>query len=227
MPTTLITGANRGLGFEFARQYAADGWRVIACLRDPAKAGPLRALGGGVEVRKLDVSDFDAIDSLARDLAGTPIDVLILNAGHNPQGEAPTAAEVDYAAWPETFRVNTMAPLRMAVAFASHVAASQKKVIAAVSSGGGSVSLARGGNYAYRSTKAALNACMSGFAREYAARGLIVAMLAPGWVRTDMGGPKAPIAAEDSVAGMRKVIAGLTPKDSGRFLKTDGTDYPW
>lgn len=227
MPTTLITGANRGLGYEFARQYVGNGWRVIACVRDPAKAGALTALGSGIEVRKLDVSDFAAIDALAKDLAGTPIDVLILNAGHNPQGEAPTAAVVDYAAWPETFRVNTMAPMRMAVAFSSHVAASQKKVIAAVSSGGGSVSLARGGNYAYRSTKAALNACMSGLAREYAARGLIIAMLAPGWVRTDMGGPKAPIAPEDSVAGMRKIIAGLTAKDSGRFLKTDGSDYPW
>lgn len=227
MPTTLITGANRGLGYEFARQYVGNGWRVIACVRDLAKAGTLTALGNGIEVRKLDVSDFAAIDSLAKDLADTPIDVLILNAGHNPQGEAPTAAEVDYAAWPETFRVNTMAPMRMAVAFSSHVAASQKKVIAAVSSGGGSVSLARGGNYAYRSTKAALNACMNGLAREYAARGLIIAMLAPGWVRTDMGGPKAPIAPEDSVAGMRKVISGLTAKDSGRFLKADGSDYPW
>jgi NAD(P)-dependent dehydrogenase (short-subunit alcohol dehydrogenase family) len=227
MPTTLITGANRGLGFEFARQYAADGWRVIATVRDPAKTSALKALQGQVEIRPLDVSNFDAIDTLARDLAATPIDVLVLNAGLNPQLEAPGAEGCDYDAWPETFRVNTMAPLRLSVAFAPHVAASQKKIIAAVSSGGATISQAKGGNYVYRSTKAALNLCMSGLAREYADRGIIVVMLAPGWVRTDMGGPNALSSPEDSIGGLRKVIAGLTPKDSGRFLKTDGTDYPW
>lgn len=227
MPTTLITGANRGLGFEFARQYAADGWRVIATVRDVARAGALQKLGDNVEIHPLDVSDFAAIDKLAEDLDGNVIDVLILNAGFNPQMEAPAAVEADYDAWPEVFRVNTMAPLRAAVAFRDHVAASQKKIVAAISSGGGSISQARGGNYIYRSSKAALNACMRGLSKEYARRGLIIAMLAPGWVRTEMGGPNAPLSPEDSVGAMRNVIAGLTPDDNGRFLKTDGTDYPW
>ena len=146
MPTTLITGANRGLGYEFARQYAAEDWRVIATARDPAKATALKALGANVEIRPLDVSDFDAVDRLAGDLAGTSIDLLILNAGINPQPDAPGAEGTDYEAWPETFRVNTMAPLRMAVAFAAHVAASDKKTIAAVSSGGATISQGRRNN---------------------------------------------------------------------------------
>jgi NAD(P)-dependent dehydrogenase (short-subunit alcohol dehydrogenase family) len=227
MPTTLITGANRGLGLEFARQYAADGWRVIACVRDPAKADALKALGANVEIKALDVADLSAIDRLAHDLAGTAIDHLIMNAGSNPQGEAPHAAEADYDAWPDVFKVNTMAPLRMAVAFADHVAASERKVIAAVSSGGGSVSLARGGNYIYRSSKAALNSCMKGLSREYESRGLIIVMIAPGWVRTEMGGPKAPLSPEQSITGVRKALAALTAKDNGRFVKNDGGDYPW
>jgi len=227
MPTTLITGANRGLGLEFTRQYAAEGWRVIACVRDVAKAGALQRLGDNVEIYPLDVSDFSAIDQAAENLAGIAIDVLLLNAGLNPQLEAPNAEGADYDAWPEVFRVNTMAPLRLAVAFRDHVAASQKKIVAAISSGGATISQAKGGNYLYRSSKAALNLCMSGLAKEYADRGLIIVMLAPGWVRTDMGGPNATFTPEDAVGRVRTVIDGLTRKDSGRFINNDGSDYPW
>jgi NAD(P)-dependent dehydrogenase (short-subunit alcohol dehydrogenase family) len=141
--------------------------------------------------------------------------------------EAPNAAGCDYAAWPETFRVNTMAPLRAAVAFTPHVAASQKKTIAAVSSGGATISQAKGGNYVYRSTKAALNLCMRGLSREYADRGLIIVMLAPGWVRTDMGGPNATFSPQEAIGRVRTVIGGLTPADNGRFINSDGNDYPW
>lgn len=227
MPTVLVTGANRGLGLEFARQYAADGWRVLACVRDVAKAGALQKLGDNVEIHPLDVSDFSAIDQIAENLNGTAIDVLLLNAGLNPQLDAPKAEDADYESWPEVFRVNTMAPLRMAVAFHDHVAASERKIIAAISSGGASISQARGGNYIYRSSKAALNACLANLAREYGDRGLAVVMLAPGWVSTDMGGPNAKFSPDQSVGMVRRVIAGLTAKDNGRFINNDGTDYPW
>ncbi len=227
MPTILITGANGGLGLEFTRQYAADGWRVIACVRDPAKASALKALGGSVEIRTLDVADFAAIDALAADLKGTAIDVLLLNAGLNPQLDAPLAEEADYDAWSDVFRVNTMAPLRMAVAFRDHVAASTRKIVAAISSGGATVSQAKGGNYVYRSSKAALNQCMKGLSKEYAGRGLTIVMLAPGWVRTRMGGPKATFSPEESVTKVRTVIAGLSAEDSGRFINNDGSDCPW
>lgn len=225
MPTALITGASRGLGLEFARQYAADGWRVIATARNPSASPGLAKLT--IEKHPLDVSDFAAIDALAKKLSGTPIDVMILNAGLNPQPEAPPAAGCDYDAWPEAFRVNTMAPLRLSVAFAPHVAASQQKTIAAISSGGATISQARGGNYIYRSTKAALNLCMAGLAREYKDKGIIVVMLAPGWVKTDMGGPNATFTPEQAIGKVRGIIAGLTPKDSGRFISHDGSDNPW
>lgn len=226
MPNVLITGASRGLGFEFARQYAADGWRVFATCRTPSSAPKLKALKG-VEVHALDVADFDAIDALAAKLKGTPIDVLILNAGLNPQPEAPPATGVDYTAWEDAFRVNVMAALRCAVAFCDHVASSDKKTIAAISSGGATISQAKGGNYVYRSTKAALNLCMAGLAREWAGRGIISIMLAPGWVKTDMGGPNATFTPEEAIGRVRKVIADVTPTDSGRFIAHDGTDYPW
>jgi NAD(P)-dependent dehydrogenase (short-subunit alcohol dehydrogenase family) len=226
MPTVLITGASRGLGFEFARQYAADGWRVFATCRAPAKAPKLKELKGA-EVLALDVADFGAIDALAAKLKGTPIDVLILNAGINPQPEAPPATGVDYKAWEDAFRVNVMAQLRCAVAFSDHVAASDKKTIAAVSSGGATISNAKGGNYVYRSSKAALNLCMAGLAREWAGRGIISIMLAPGWVKTDMGGANATFTPEEAIGRVRKVIAGVTLKDSGRFIANDGRDNPW
>lgn len=227
MPTILITGASGGLGLEFTRQYAADGWRVIACVRDPAKGTALKAFGANVEVRQLDVADFAAIDALAADLGGTAIDVLLLNAGLNPQLDAPLAEAADYDAWSDVFKVNTMAPLRMAVAFRDHVATSERKIIAAISSGGATVSQAKGGNYLYRSSKAALNQCMKGLSKEYAARGLTIVMLAPGWVRTRMGGPNATFSPDESVTKVRQVIAGLSAKDNGRFINNDGKDYPW
>ena len=120
-----------------------------------------------------------------------------------------------------------MAPLRLSVAFAPHIAASKKKTIAAISSGGATISQARGGNYIYRSTKAALNLCMAGLAREYKDKGIIVVMLAPGWVKTDMGGPNATFTPEQAIGKVRGIIAGLTPKDSGRFISHDGSDNPW
>jgi NAD(P)-dependent dehydrogenase (short-subunit alcohol dehydrogenase family) len=225
MPTVLITGASRGLGLEFARQYAKDGWKVIATARDPKASPGLAKLD--VETHALDVRDFNAIDALAAKLKGTPIDVLILNAGVNPQPEAPPAPGCDYDAWPEAFVVNTMAPLRLSVAFTPHILASQKKTIAAISSGGATISQAKGGNYIYRSTKAALNLCMAGLAREYHDKGIIVVMFAPGWVKTDMGGPNATFTPEEAIGKVRGLIAKLSPKDSGRFISHDGTDYPW
>ena len=124
-------------------------------------------------------------------------------------------------------RINVMAQLRCAVAFTPHVAGSARKVMAAVSSGGASMSQPRGSNYVYRSSKVALNLCMAGLARELKDRGIISVMLAPGWTRTDMGGADAPFALEDSVSRMRRIVAGVTPADSGRFINRDGADAPW
>jgi NAD(P)-dependent dehydrogenase (short-subunit alcohol dehydrogenase family) len=225
MPTVLLTGASRGLGLELTRQYARDGWRVIATCRDPRKAEALRGVAGKVEIHQLDAADFAAVGRLAAELADVAVDVLIANAGiYGPRNM--TVDAVDAAGWGELFRVNTMAPLALAGAFRAHVARSGERKAVAITSRLGSIGANDdGGLYAYRSSKAALNAVWRSFALDN--KGLIAAVLHPGWVRTDMGGASAPVLPAESVTGMRRVIAGLTERDSGSFHGFDGEKLPW
>ncbi|MAF95548.1 MAG: short-chain dehydrogenase [Rhodospirillaceae bacterium] len=227
MPTVLITGASRGLGLEFARQYADDGWSVIASCRQPKKAKSLNAVAGDVTVMALDVDDLAKVKALARKLKGRGIDVLINNAGiYGPKGL--TRDNVDYDAWGRVFRTNAMSPLAVSAAFAANVAQGRQKKIVTLSSIMGSIdSNTDGKKYIYRSSKAAVNAVMKSLSLDLAAKGIKVVMLHPGWVRTDMGGPKGAIDAAQSVTGMRAVIAGLKKSDSGRFLNYEGTEIPW
>ncbi len=225
MATVLVTGSNGGIGLEFARQYGLAGWRVIATCRNPA--ADLGAITGDIEVRKQDMMDLDSIDALAADLDGTAIDVLMLNAGVNPQPEAPLSDGTDYVVWADAFRTNTIAPLRAAVAFADHMTASEQRVIASISSGNASIERNPGGNYVYRSTKAALNLCMSGLAREFKDRDTTIIMLSPGWVRTDIGGPNGARSPHESISDIRAIIDGLGPDVNGRFIHYDGSDVPW
>ncbi len=225
MPTVLIAGANRGIGLEFARQYAGDGWRVIATSRDLAKAGALRDLGSKVAVHRLDVADFKAVTALGRELAAETIDLMIANAGVS-LARAMLPQAVDEAAWTEMLGVNAMAPLVLAGAFLEQVKRSQGRRLVAMSSHLGSIGGNNsGGLYTYRSSKAALNAVWRSLACDH--RDLIAVVLHPGWVRTDMGGPQAPLDVRDSVAGMRRLIARLTPEQSGQFLSYDGAAVPW
>jgi NAD(P)-dependent dehydrogenase (short-subunit alcohol dehydrogenase family) len=225
MATVLIAGANRGLGLEFARQYAQDGWRVIATSRTPEKAEALRALGDGVTVHRLDVVDFAAVAALSREFGRASIDVLIANAGvAGPRGMTPES--VDAAGWGDIFRVNAMAPLALAGAFAPQVARSeQRKMIAITSRLGSMAANVEGGMYAYRSSKAALNAVWRSFALDHTE--LIAAVLHPGWVRTDMGGKQAALGVEESIRGLRCVIAGLGKAKSGGFYNYDGSPIAW
>lgn len=226
MPTVMITGANRGIGLELARTYAGDGWRVIALCREPKKARELAAIEGEVDVRALDVADFARVDALARTLEGQAIDVLVNNAGVSDM-RRDDHDRVDYDGWGHVFRVNAMAPLRMCQSFLDHVALSEKKVMAAMSSRMGSIALNGGGSYGYRSSKAALNCVMRGLAMDLAPQRITVVVLHPGWVRTDMGGRNADIDVAASVAGLRKVLDGLDFADSGRFIGYDGKEIPW
>ena len=227
MPTVLITGANRGIGFEFARQYADDGWRVIATCRDPANAGELSALGGDIEVHGLDVTDHVRIQALANSLKRSAIDLLLSNAGISGPRPNPFGG-IDYQSWTEVLSVNAMSPLKLCECFVDHVARSDLKRVVAVTSKMGSIAENNsGGSYIYRSSKTALNAVMKSLSVELASRRVIVAMLHPGWVKTDMGGPGALIEARTSVAGMRQVIAGLKLDDSGGFFNYDGAGIPW
>jgi len=225
----LITGANRGLGLEFVRQYLADGWRVIACCRNPLGASALIALaaasGGRLSIRELDVTDFSKIDQLAETLKAETIDLLINNAGYYPHG---SFGDNDYADWELAFRINVLAPMKMAEAFVDHVAASRLRKIATLSSKMGSIAdNGSGGSYPYRSSKTAVNMVMKSLAIDLQPRGIAVITLHPGWVLTDMGGPNALITVTQSVTGLRKVIDQLTPQNTGRFVAYDGQEIPW
>jgi NAD(P)-dependent dehydrogenase (short-subunit alcohol dehydrogenase family) len=226
--TVLITGANRGLGLQFAKQYADDGWRVHAACRNPDAAEALNeaAAGGAMTLHRLDVGDGDQVGALAAALAGEAIDVLLNNAG--VIGDRSAFGATDYTVWQATLRTNTLAPMRMAEAFADHVAASGRKQMVFVSSRMGSIGdNGEGGSYVYRSSKAALNAVIKSLSIDLAARGVTAVAFHPGWVSTDMGGASAPIGPAESVGGMRRVIERLTPADNGRFLDYDGSEIPW
>jgi len=226
MSTVMITGANRGLGLEFARQYTADGWHVIATCRRPDDAAELNDLKN-CEVQALDVTDFAAVTALAKQLSGTKIDVLINNAGvYGPKGDSLNS--INFDAWPDVMKTNVMAPLHLSESFAPHVAASDFKCIATLSSKMGSMTdNSSGGSYIYRSSKAALNAVMKSLSHDLDELAINVIILHPGWVRTDMGGPNGLIDAPESVSGLRQVIANASPKNSGGFFNYDGTPIDW
>jgi NAD(P)-dependent dehydrogenase (short-subunit alcohol dehydrogenase family) len=209
MPTALITGSGRGLGKELARQYAADGWKVI-----------------GTQRRDMDMTDRKQISMFAKKLKGEPIDLLFCNAGiTGRKGMSP--GSFDFDAWEEILRVNLLGAAAVAEAFLDNVAASERRVIAMMSSRLGSISESSGMTLPYSTSKAALNMLVKGLAATLAARDIIVVALSPGWVRTDMGGEQAPLSPEKSVQGLRSVIERLTQVDSGRFFSHDGAEIPW
>ena len=231
MPSALITGANRGLGLEFARQYAADGWQVYAACRDPSSASELRRLADPsdhkLQIIALDVTDPASVKAAAADLDGQAIDLLLNNAGvGGARGQS--VGNIDYKAWAKVLDVNTMGPLRVAEAFVDHVARSERKLIVTLTSGMGSIAdNTSGGAFAYRSSKAAVNMVMRSLAIDLAPRGITCVVVNPGWVRTDMGGPHASLTPAESVMRLRRLIDTLGPAQSGRFFNHDGREYAW
>ena len=224
----LITGANRGLGLEFTKQYAADGWNVLACCRHPQSALDLQALAkvnANISIQALDVADFVQIDALALQLKDEAIDVLINNAGVYP---ASSFGDTNYQAWAEGFKVNSMAPLKMAEAFVQHITRGQLKKIATLSSKMGSLDdNTSGESYSYRSSKTAVNMVMKSLSIDLKPYGISVVTLHPGWVQTDMGGSNALISAHTSVSGLREVIESLSLESTGKFIAYDGKAIPW
>jgi NAD(P)-dependent dehydrogenase (short-subunit alcohol dehydrogenase family) len=230
MQTVLITGASRGLGLEFAFQYATLGWRVLATCREPSSAASLRELQAQhrrhVTLHPLDLSDPDQVEHCGRELGGQAIDVLINNAGWAERGRG--LGDTTYQAWEQSMRVNAFAILKMAQVFLESVACSQSKVIVAITSQMGSLTQTTAGSkYAYRASKAAANMVVRTLAADLAPRGITVVSLHPGWVRTDLGGSLAPLTAAESVRAMLQVIAKLTVATSGRFFNYDGGEIPW
>lgn len=229
--TVLITGANRGLGLEFVRQYAAEGWLVLACYRDPNRSQALFQLqkeyAESIFLYQLDPTHEDELHALSKKLNDVPIDVLINNAGQYGPSQN-TLNNSDTQQWLEIFRINTIAPLKMAQAFLKQLQEGKQKKIIMISSKMGSIAdNTSGGSYVYRSSKSALNSVAKSLSIDLKEKGIVVVVLHPGWVKTDMGGPNALIEAEESIFNMRKLINSLTLKDSGQFFDYMGQVLEW
>ena len=236
METVLISGASRGLGLEFSKQYAAVGWRVLACARRPSPGlTALAAIQGSVSMLPLDVTNHVQVDQLAARLGGEAIDVLINNAGViGKRGFGAGAIEEqafgvsDYEEWERIFRTNVMAPMKMAEAFIENVARSRHRKIVNLTSVVGSMEMnTSGGLYAYRASKAAVNAITKSMAIDLQSRGIIPVAIHPGWVTTAMGGSNAPIGVRQSVAGMLRVIEQLSGDSAGSVLTYEGVRLPY
>jgi NAD(P)-dependent dehydrogenase (short-subunit alcohol dehydrogenase family) len=226
--TILVTGANRGIGLELVRQYASDGANIIACCRKPAEAKDLDALAksGNVRVMALDVGDAWSATALAQALRGEAIDILINNAGvFGPEKQS--ASQSDCDGFSHTFRINSIGPLIVSQALRDNLVRGHDKKLIVLTSKMGSISDSSTGALAYRASKAAVNMIMHVLARDWAADGILVGILHPGWVKTDMGGPSALITPEESVRGLRARIAELTPQTSGHYLDYRGKEIAW
>ena len=219
MPLVLITGANRGLGLELARQYSANGWDVLATARSPSDADELNALG--VRVEQLDMADLDAVAGFADRIDA--LDLLIANAGSNDPMDAETADEAKR--WAKMMVVNAIGPFLLGRSLLDRMPGGGKMV--AISSGMASIADAGRGWIPYRTSKAALNMAWRSLALEARGKSVTAVMLSPGWVRTRMGGAGAELSPEESVAAIRGLIDRLTLEDSGKFLRRDGSEIPW
>ena len=225
MTTVLISGANRGIGLELARRYAADGAQVIAGVRDPATADELGAVDG-VDIAQLDVAEDASVSAFHARVGARPIDILIANAG--VYGGADQAlGRLDFEAWHDTFNVNSLGPVRLAQSFLPNLKAGVDKKLVAITSTLGSTSTHSGDIFAYRASKAALNNAWAGLAAALKRDGIICLPLHPGWVQTDMGGKSAQITVEQSVKGLREQIAKASAAQSGRPFTYDGRELPW
>lgn len=218
MPKVLITGANRGLGLELSRQYSSDGWDVVATVRESSPE--LESLP--VRVEKLDMRDLESVAGFGDRLDG--LDLLIANAGM--YGPKSVTSVDDANDWSETFVVNTIAPYLLAQSVLGLVSQSGGKLVAITSRMGSIDDNGSGGFIAYRSSKTALNSAWRSLAIDNRGK-LVAAVLHPGWVQTRMGGPSAPTAPEESIAGLRRVIDGLGPDQSGGFFSYDGSAIAW
>lgn len=226
MKRVVISGANRGLGLEFVRQYAANDWHVLAGCRRPDEANDLHQVKGKVTLFEMDVSREEGLHRMVEEIADDSLDLLINNAGQ--YGGNQTWDGVDYAEWGRLMQINCFSALRVTRAAFPALSRSSQPMIANISSKMGSMEdNSSGGSYIYRSTKAAMNAVTVSLARDLKSANIRVLALHPGWVRTDMGGQGAPLDSCDSVSGMRETLAKASMKQSGLFLDFRGNHVPW
>jgi NAD(P)-dependent dehydrogenase (short-subunit alcohol dehydrogenase family) len=231
MPSVFVTSGNRGIGLEFVRQYAADGWTVHAACRDPDRAEELQRLSrnakGSVSIVAMDVTDQESIAAAATRLGDAPVDLLINSAGVLGQ-RSQRLGNLDYAEWMHVLDVNVLGAVRVTERLLENVARSARKLVVNITSGMGSIAdNTSGGMIEYRTSKTALNMAARTIAIDLKPRDVVCIVVNPGWVKTDMGGPNATLTAEASVAGMRRLFDSLGPADSGKFFNHDGREYPW
>ncbi len=228
MATVLITGANRGIGLEMVRLYAARGDKVLACCRNPDTADDLNAVAGDVEVIEVSVGEAGSVADLAKALGDRPVDILINNAGMSgPAYDQQNVFKMDFDGWAETFEVNTMAPVRVMQALMGNLKASENAKVVTITSQMGALSLDMPVAYAYCTSKAALNKFMKMAALELGKKGINVCVIHPGWVQTDMGGPNADITPKESAAGIVETIDKLNADTNGSFWKWNGEAHGW
>jgi len=236
MPTVMVTGANRGIGYEHVAQYAQKKWKVIACARQPEKAIDLLQLqdkyGANFIIEELEVTNHNQVDGLSQKHSNTAIDIFINNAGTGGPEGMPGAMDyqkidnMNYQIWRDILEVNLLAPFKVATSFHKQISISDKKTLIMMSSDLGSVSQNTfGGLYSYRASKSGLNIVAKGMSNEW--KDIIVVALAPGWCRTYLGGAEAEIDPIDSVADQQKMFESLTESDSGKFLDRFGNEVPW
>ena len=228
MPVVLITGANRGIGLELTRRYAARGDQVIACCRHPESATALKGVAGKVTVKALAVDDAASVAALAASLGGQAIDLLINNAGVlGPDYGDQTATTMDFDGWAQAFAINTMGPVRVMQALLPNLKAASGARVVTVTSQMGALSLDMALGHAYSATKAAINKFMRLAALDLAKDGIAVGLVHPGWVKTDMGGPDADITVEESATGLVATIDRLDLANTGGFWKWNGEVHGW
>jgi NAD(P)-dependent dehydrogenase (short-subunit alcohol dehydrogenase family) len=231
MATILITGAARGIGFELTKQYCEAGDRVYATTRSPEKASQLQALveasDGRVTLHQMDVGDMDSVQACAREIGDAPIDILVNNAGVFGGLDTQTFQNMDYDNWASEVNIMMMGPFRVIQTFLPNVQASEQQKLVTMTSQTAAHVYDHEIGYSYAAAKAGLNRLMTGLATELAQTDVIVCLMHPGWVKTEMAGDVADIEPFESARDVIKVVGDLTKEQSGQFLKWTGDIHAW
>ncbi len=228
MATILITGTNKGVGLELTKIYAARGDTVYAACRDPAGASALAEVPGEVVILPLVVGDSGSVTAMAEQLAGVTIDIVINNAGmKGPEFEEQNTYAMDFDGWAETFNVNSMGPVRVMQALMPNLKQAEAAKVVTITSQMGALSLDMPAAHAYCASKAAVNKFMRLASIDLKKDGVAVGLIHPGWVQTDMGGPRADLTPQESAEGIVAVVDQLSMDSTGSFWKWNGETHDW
>ena len=225
MSNILIIGANRGLGLEFAKQYSNTNHNIIATTRNKDSSKELSEINN-IDIAELDLTSDASVNSFVTSIGSQKIDILIHNAGIFSDEQL--KEDLDTDAWMNEMRINAVIPIILARKLKNNLKMGSDKKVVFISSQMGSIDDNYSGRfYFYRSSKSALNSAARSLSIDWKDDGISVLILHPGWVKTDMGGPNAPVSIDESIEGMMQVIDSTDIRDTGRFLNYDGKELPW